>query len=354
MSARRAAQGAGPASVSSAATAEGEPAKPLSTGSTSPPSPYAVQHQNRSGTDSTAEVGAGGAQPDVHLGGVAHGEPLERLSAVPGQRREDLEVAQDGQREREHDGVVELGAGRRDDERALRAVLDAAYRGGEADAVAEVRGHRDGEALVAAGDPVARQRLERGDVVDDPGGEVGGVPGAGDLDAGADRLRDLRTHVEAVDELGDRGAVVAVHPGQGSRRGPHVADRDAVDAAGLADVVAHAGVDEPEAEAVEPGAHRVVAGQHELGAALDDRSVAARAVERLGPHAAADTIAGFEHLHVDTRVDEVDCRRQAGETGPHHRHARHDPCLPDRRRPSGPPMQRGAVPAALGAGSVAP
>ena len=82
--------------------------------------------------------------------------------------------------------------------------------------------------------------------------------------------------------------------------------------------------------------------------------VAARAVERLGPHATADTVARFEHLHVDTRVDEVDCRRQAGETGSHHCHARHDPCLPDRRRPSGPPMQRGAVPAAPGAGSVAP
>ncbi len=180
------------------------------------------------------------------------------------------------------------------------------------------------------------QRLERGHVVDDVRRQVVGRPGARHLDARAHRLRHLGPDVEPVEQVGDADAGSALAGREGARGGAHVRDRDAVDTARLADVVAHPGVDQREPEAVEPAAHGVVAGEHELRAPLDHRAGAARTVERLGPDPPADPVPRLMDHHVDPGVEEVDRRRQAGEPSPHHRHACHAHIRPDPhpRRPA--------------------
>ena len=103
--------------------------------------------------------------------------------------------------------------------------------------------HGEREALVAAGDPVAGQRVERGDVLEDARVEPLAALRARDLDAREHRVGDAGIQPEAADEVGDRAAPAGRGAGDRAARGLETGGVG-VDAARLAHVVAHAGVGE--------------------------------------------------------------------------------------------------------------
>ena len=197
-------------------------------------------------------------------------------------------------------------------------LVERAHRRAEPHAVAELCGHGLREPLVAAGDPVAGQRLERRHVLEDLGGEPVGAEGGGDLDAREDGLRGRGGEAGGGDDLrhggggaGRRGGSAAGRQRFGGRPRHRSARllqllRGQLHPARLAHVVAHAGVGQLEPEPLRERAHHLVAREHELGAALDHR--ASHAVR---PHAAADPVAGLEDAHVDAAVGELERRREA-------------------------------------------
>ena len=179
-------------------------------------------------------------------------------------------------------------------------------------AVAEPLGHGEREALVAAGEPVAGQRLERGGVLEHAGRQPLGLEAGRDLDAREHRLRDVRRQPGAADQL-RHGAGAARrgrardHEARGLR-GRHVDG----DAARLAHVVAHPRAGELEPVAACEAPQLGVAGEHELGAPLDH---AARRPHAVRPHAAAHAVARLEHEHVEPPVGQLGRGGEAREPG---------------------------------------
>ena len=99
----------------------------------------------------------------------------------------------------------------------------------------------------------------------------------------------------------------------------HRAGLDADSAARLPIAVQHVLPPEPEPEAIDVRQQRVVAGEDELGAHLDDGAVC----ELLRPHPTTDAVTCLQHDDVDSGRREGVGRCQAGEAGAHHGDARH-------------------------------
>ena len=130
-------------------------------------------------------------------------------------------------------------------------MVDGAHGRAQPHAVAETLGHGDREALVAGGEPVAGVGLERGGVLEHAGAEPVALEGRRDLDPGDDRLARRFGQVERRDQPAPPSCRRSWPAARAIAR--PAACRVAVsvgDAAGLADVVAHAGVGELEAVAV--------------------------------------------------------------------------------------------------------
>ena len=161
-------------------------------------------------------------------------------------------------------------------------------------------------------------------MLDDLGVELVALQRTGDLDPGEHRLGDRARQRQSAQQLGHRATRLAARRqlGQLAARRRHRVRVHPVDAARLADVVAHARPGELEPGLRGVGLQHVVALEHELGAALDRRQRAARRRERFGPHAAADAVARLEHHDVvNAGAHELGRRRQAGEAGAHDPHA---------------------------------
>ena len=219
-------------------------------------------------------------------------------------------------------------------------------------ALPEPLGHRLREPLVAAGDPVAGQRLERGGVLEHLGIEPVSTERGGDLDTREHGLGRGGRKVGSGHHLRHGGGcALARRPRHGAARGLELFGR-ARHAARLAHVVAHAGVGELEAEAGGVMPQDLVAVEHELGAALDHGAAGA-----VRPHAAADAVARLEHADVDAAVRELGRGCEAGEpgaddddlghAGPDDRPSgRSRAAAARRRRPARPTSGRGRRPAA--------
>ena len=186
----------------------------------------------------------------------------------------------------------------------------------------EPRGHL----LVPAGDPRGAQGSHGGDVGDDLRGQGPERSCAGHLDARLERLPHAGLERQTVERLGDADPLTGSYAREQRRRGGEAVGGRADPTAGLADVVAHAGVADLETEARAQVALHVVAVEHELRAALHDRHPQ-RAFDRRGPDSSPNTVARLEHDDVVTGPDEDVGARQPGEPGPDHDHP-HDAPLP--------------------------
>jgi hypothetical protein len=95
------------------------------------------------------------------------------------------------------------------------------------------------------------------------------------------------------------------------------------DAARFSDVVAHAGVGEPEAVAVRELSHHLIAVEDELRASLDQRRRAARCSHAFRLHPAADTVARLEDENVDPTIGQFGRSRETREATPDDDHPVH-------------------------------
>jgi hypothetical protein len=140
-----------------------------------------------------------------------------------------------------------------------------------------------------------------------------GRVGARDLYAGEDRLASTGGDVQAVEEppRGELGRA-SIH-GTVDRldRFRELVRRHGRAAAGLAAPVAHTLVPQLEAKLLSEVAGGRVAGQDELGAHLDHRSV----LELARPHPSSDPIARLEHDDLDARPAQLVGGAQSGEAG---------------------------------------
>ena len=299
-------------------SAAAEPAKQLTTGIGSSPSPVAVQHHQRSGTFITALGGAGLGERDEELRGVAVTDVRERVALGRGQRRIELDAVHHVRGDGDHRRIgLGLMAGRGRSPHAVGTPLDLDDGIPQPHALAEQSGQGECDPLVSARDARCRLVADVGEPEPCPSRAPRRPRLADEISR---RARIASRAPGAIASESSSSRAVGVHPSHAiCSRASATAATPIASSSGVTSTPPRGSripyriplSQRPSPSWAASRGDLGVAGQDELGAHLDHGTVA----QLPRPGAPADAETRLEHLDVEPARSELTGGDEPGEPG---------------------------------------